>query len=90
MKCKHGLKNNRGQGLVEYIVLVALIAVGSIAVVRTVGQNVAKQYENINIALGAETRNGRPTLNASPKAALEKRDLGNFLKGAVSADADEK
>lgn len=83
------LKNCKGQGLVEYIVLVALIAVGSIAVVRTVGQNVSKQYENINIALGAEPRGGKITLNGSPKAALEKRDLGNFLRGAVSSDAQE-
>jgi len=80
---KKFIGNKNGQGLVEYLILVALIAVGSLAVVRVVGQNVAKQYENINIALGAKDEN-RTTINNAPESTLAKKDLSNFLNGVRS------
>lgn len=78
------LKNKKGQGLIEYLMLVALIAVATIGVVKVVGYNLGKKYENINRALGAKGE----ALNAvnAQDSALAQKDLSNFLDGAKSAD----
>lgn len=79
------LKNKNGQGLIEYLMLVALIAVATIGVVKVVGHNLGKKYENINRALGA---NGEAlhAVNASD-GALAQKDLSNFLDGAKTANS---
>lgn len=74
-------KNNKGQGLVEYLILVALIAVTAIGVVKVVGNNVAAQYENINRALGAKNSQKLTVSNASD-TALKQKDLSNFIDGS--------
>ena len=75
------LKNNRGQGLIEYLILVGLIAVATIGVVRVVGHNMASQYENINRAMGAG--NGQALRAESATASqLRQRDLGDFVSGS--------
>ncbi|NBY20869.1 hypothetical protein EBQ74_11660 [bacterium] len=43
--------NNRGQGLVEYLILLCLVTVSSIAVVSIVGQNIKAQYAKISNAI---------------------------------------
>lgn len=78
---KSHLKNQKGQGMIEYMILVALIAVGTIGVVKVVGQNVSKQYENINRALGAKKANKLQLDNASDKQ-LNRKDLSDFMDGS--------
>lgn len=78
------LKNKRGQGLIEYLMLVALIAVATIGVVKVVGHNLGKKYENINRALGADGEELKAG-NAS-NGALAQKDLSNFLDGAKTAN----
>lgn len=77
------LKNKKGQGLIEYLMLVALIAVATIGVVKVVGFNIGKKYENINRALGASGE----ALNAenASDGALAQKDLSNFLDGAKTS-----
>ena len=51
------MKKYSGQGLVEYLILLCLITVSSIAVVSVVGQNIKAQYAKISNAItgkGAE------------------------------------
>lgn len=75
------LSNKKGQGLIEYLMLVALIAVATIGVVKVVGNNVAKKYENVNRALGAKTSTELQAENAS-EGSLKQKDLSNFLQGS--------
>ena len=75
------IKSNRGQGLIEYLILVALIAVGTIGVMKVVGQNVAKQYENINRAMGARKAEKLQVENAA-ESQLNRKDLSNFMDGS--------
>lgn len=75
------LRNQKGQGLVEYLVLVALISVATIGVVKVVGKNLAKQYENVNRALGAKNADKLELENASA-TALKQKDLSNFIEGS--------
>lgn len=74
------LKNKKGQGLIEYLMLVALIAVATIGVVKVVGNNLGKKYENVNRALGADGQQLKAE-NASD-GSLAQKDLSNFLDGA--------
>ncbi len=74
------LNNKRGQGMIEYLILVALIAAGTIGVVKVVGQNVRIQYENINRALGAKKSTQLESKNASD-SQLNQKDLSNFMDG---------
>lgn len=77
------LKNKKGQGLIEYLMLVALIAVATIGVVKVVGFNLSKKYQNINRALGADGEELK-AVNASD-GAMAQKDLSNFLDGAKSS-----
>ena len=78
MKNESLIKNQKGQGLIEYLILVALIAVTTIGVVKIVGKNVATQYENINRAMGA--RNGQQlTITNASDNSLRQKDLSNFM-----------
>lgn len=73
------LKNQKGQSLIEYLVLVCLIAVGSIGVIRVVGKNVKVQFANVSRALSGEGEELTPeTVEAS---AYSKSDFSDFMKG---------
>lgn len=80
---KNHLKNKKGQGLIEYLILVALIAVATIGVIKVVGNNMAAQYENINRAMGAQQSTQLRVENAS-QGHLRQKDLSNFLSGSRS------
>ncbi len=41
-------QNRKGQGLVEYLVLVGLISLASIAIVRIVGKNISELYAKVS------------------------------------------
>ena len=47
-----GLRSEEGQALVEYALILALIAVVSIAALTALGGNVATQLQNIANAIG--------------------------------------
>jgi Flp pilus assembly pilin Flp len=74
------ISNNRGQSLVEYLIIVALVAVATIGVVRVVGYNISANFTNISNALA----------NSSTKAQmkhadtqLKKKNFGDFMDGAT-------
>ena len=77
------MNNQSGQGMIEYMILVALIAIGTLGVVKVVGQNVSIQYENINRALGAK-KAGRLNLENADDKHLNRKDLSNFMDGTRS------
>ena len=80
--------NSRGQGLIEYLIIVALVAVATIGIVRVVGQNVSVQYANISRALGGQSYQLQ---SEKPEDKLyKKKDLSDFLQGAGSTDGKTK
>ena len=83
MKKQTLVKNQKGQGLIEYLSLVALIAVTTIGVIKVVGNNVATQYENINRAMGAKNSQKLTITNASDNS-LRQKDLSNFMDSSRS------
>lgn len=73
------LRNSRGQGLIEYLIVVALIAVATIGVMRFVGQAVNSRFASIGDAIRGERKTH--DIQAVDESLLRKRDLGDFMNG---------
>lgn len=78
------VRNNKGQGLIEYLIIVAIIAIGSIAVIKAVGGNINVQFANVAQALGA-TNSRKIQAHDVTESLYKKRDLGNFFEGSVNS-----
>ena len=76
--------NQRGQGLIEYLIVVALIAVATIGVVRVVGQAVATRFASVSQAL--QGKNKRYAVDAIDENLLKRRDMGTFMNGVGKGD----
>lgn len=75
------LKNQRGQALIEYLILVALMGVAAIGIVRSLNQTVNAKFATVTYALqGSKKR--RATVDAVEKEHFKKRDLSSFMNGA--------
>lgn len=79
--------NQKGQGLIEYLIIVALVAVATMGVVRVVGANVSVQFARVNQALGGKAVDHMNEHNVS-KDMVKKKDLSNFLEGARNESKD--
>lgn len=83
MKSKSILKNKKGQGLIEYLIIVAIVAVGSIAVIKTVGGNIDVQFANVAQALGGKESEKKDAYEVTA-SSYKKRDFSNFFEGSVN------
>lgn len=83
MKLNFLILNSKGQGLIEYLIIVALVAVATIGIVRVVGQNVSVQYANISRALGGESYQVKA--EKADEKLYKKKDLSDFLQNAGAA-----
>ena len=75
------MHNHRGQGLVEYLILVCLLALSAIAVVSVVGQNIRARYANISSAL--QGKKGTHKLEAPSEDSYEIRGFDDFLESST-------
>lgn len=80
-------KNQKGQGLIEYLVIVALVAVGAIAIMRTVGQSVNIAFAKVAKSLGADV-DGTVTNAKVTQSEFHKKSLRNFMNGAQGTQDD--
>ena len=70
-----------GQGMTEYLIIVALIAIAAVAVVTVFGNDIRQLF---SAATG--TLNGQSTTANTTKAAVKTKSLKNF--GTFSATGD--
>ncbi len=75
-------KNQKGQGLVEYLIIVAIMGVASISVVRILSGNLRSQFANVANALGTNQTQKIESKTAG-KSTYEDKDLSNFFQGSV-------
>ena len=80
------IKNKKGQGLVEYLIIVGIIAISSIAVMRVLGETVQAKFASIASALQGDKREHKVDVGAN---LYKKKDLGNFLDGVEHKSANE-
>ena len=80
--------NKRGQGLVEYLILVALMGVATIGIIRTLNQTVKSRFANAIYAL--QGRNQKAKTHIMKKEEYQRSDLSNFMSGSASTDKKTK
>ena len=78
-------KNQSGQSLVEYLVIVGLIGVGSIVIMRSVGQSINVRFSQVAEALGTRVE-GQQQSDTITESMYRKRDLKDFFTGSVGRD----
>ena len=76
--------NEKGQGLIEYLIIVALVAVAGIAVMKVVGQNVQAQFSNVAKAIQGES--GKVSMDEITETHYKKKDMSDFFKGAANKE----
>ena len=77
-------RNNRGQGLIEYLILVAIMGVATIGIIRTLNQTIKSRFANAIYAL--QGRNQKAKTHNLNKKEYQRSDLSNFMSGAASSD----
>ncbi|MCM2281907.1 MAG: hypothetical protein NDI61_08690 [Bdellovibrionaceae bacterium] len=76
------IKNSRGQGLIEYLIVVALMAVATIGIVRVMGQTVSAKFASATYALQGKKKAVKA--DAVDEGLYRRKDLGDFINGAGS------
>lgn len=69
--------NKRGQGMTEYIIIVALIAIAAIGVITLFGDNIRRLFGSSADALGGDTTITNPN-NTKASAVVQKKGLKDF------------
>lgn len=82
------LKDQRGQGLIEYIILVAIIGVATITFVRSLQHAVNNNFAHVINALQGDRDDTRIHKEQITDSQLRKKDFGDFMKGAVNRDGN--
>ena len=82
------IAGNQGQGLIEYLILVALMGVASIGIIRTLNQTVKSRFANAVYAL--QGKNQKAKTHSMKKEEYQRSDLSNFMSGSASADKKDK
>ena len=78
-KAKSRAGSERGQGMTEYVVIVALVGVAAIAVYQFFGQTVRNQMAGI--ALEVAGQSGADAMSAAATAASKAQTEGTTKKG---------
>lgn len=75
------IRNQNGQGLVEYLILTALLAIATMGVVRLLGHSVSARYADVvNAVQGQDTP--KTEVEKIENRHYQKRDMGDFMRGA--------
>lgn len=79
------IMNKKGQGLIEYLLLLCLIAATTIGVVSVVGQNLKEQYQKASAAIRGE--DGKSVEFTKPSVEqTKKRGLSDWEGGAQRSE----
>jgi pilus assembly protein Flp/PilA len=78
MKITQITRNQRGQGLVEYLTIVALIAIGATAAVQVLGQDISVQFNQISKFLRNDHSAGRH--EPLEERHLRRKNFSNFFQ----------
>ena len=72
------LRNSKGQSMIEYLIIVGLVAVGCMVVMQKLGQTVSVRFANVTNALQGVHSN-QPKAESITQDDTRKRNLGDFF-----------
>ena len=76
------IKKRKGQGLIEYLILVALMGVATIGVIRVLNQTIKARFASAVYALQGKSK--KVKTDSIKEQDYKKSDLSNFMNGAAS------
>ena len=81
------IKNSKGQSMVEYLILVALMGVASIGIIRALNQTLNSQLADVVFAL--QGRQKKAATEQVDESLYKKKDLSDFMNGAAARRKSE-
>lgn len=78
--------NERGQGLIEYVILVALVGVATIFMVRKLQHTVTVNLANITHALQSNDSKRKESFERVDDSDVRKKDFSDFMNGTTSRE----
>ena len=81
---KNMIANNRGQGMVEYLIIVALMAVGAMSVMRVLSGTTYAKFANITAVLQGGQHSAKIEYEKLDESDFRKKDMSDFFRGAKS------
>jgi Flp pilus assembly pilin Flp len=85
---KNKTRKQKGQGLIEYLILVALMGVATIGVIRVLNQTIKARFASAVYALQGKPK--KVKTDSLKAQDYTKSDLSNFMNGAASKDKGAK
>jgi pilus assembly protein Flp/PilA len=79
------LKNKKGQGLIEYLVIMALMAVATMAIMRVLSQTVTVKFAQVTEALQGREAKSQLQTEQIQTTHVKKKDMSDFFHGAKSS-----
>ncbi len=80
------IKNQNGQGLIEYLLIVALIGVTAMGIMGVIGNSLQKKFAAINNALGGHDEVTTTQVKVTEASLYKQRNMSDFMKDAVQKD----
>lgn len=78
------IRNQRGQGLIEYLLLTALLAIGVTSVIRVMGGTIAGKFAQITKSIQGENSGDAVTFEKIETRHFRKRDMSDFMRGSIA------
>lgn len=75
-------KNQRGQGLIEYLILVAIMAIASVGVLRVMSQTLSSRFATVTHTL--QGRKKSVPMSELKETHYKKKDLNDFFHGTAN------
>ena len=88
LKKEEARRSRRGQGLIEYLILTALMGVAAIAIIRSLNQTVKSRFANVIYALQGKSQKAKT--HSIKKEEYQRSDLSNFMSGAANKKKEKK
>lgn len=82
-------KNNKGQGLVEYLIIMALMAVATMAIMRVLSQTVEVKFAKVTEALQGRKAQSNIQMSTIETSHVKKKDMSDFFNGSISNGGSE-
>jgi len=82
------ISNCKGQSLIEYVILVALVGVATMGMVRVLQKSVKVNLANVVHALQSDGKR-KESQERITDDELRKSDFGDFMNGASSRDSSK-
>jgi len=79
---KSVLKNQKGQSLIEYVILVALVGVATMGMIRVLQKTVNVNLANVVNALQGDAQ-GKMDHEKVESSDLKKKDFQDFMNGSI-------